>query len=78
MSTHNICFCREIRKILCGYPLLSVALVGRHFLLDVALTVKAFCYFFIQEFIRNDPYSAEAFSSAVIEIQRVWRGYRTR
>ena len=25
MSTHNICFCREIRKILCGYPLLSVA-----------------------------------------------------
>ena len=20
MSTHNICFCREIRKILCGYP----------------------------------------------------------
>ena len=27
MSTHNICFCREIRKILCGYPLLSVAMV---------------------------------------------------
>ena len=26
MSTHNICFCREIRKILCGYPLLSVAM----------------------------------------------------
>ena len=25
MSTLNICFCREIRKILCGYPLLSVA-----------------------------------------------------
>ena len=25
MSTHNICICREIRKILCGYPLLSVA-----------------------------------------------------
>ena len=25
MSTHNICFRREIRKILCGYPLLSVA-----------------------------------------------------
>ena len=22
MSTHNICFCGEIRKILCGYPLL--------------------------------------------------------
>ena len=27
MSTHNICFRREIRKILCGYPLLSVAML---------------------------------------------------
>ena len=27
MSTHNICFHGEIRKILCGYPLLSVARV---------------------------------------------------
>ena len=26
MSTHNICFHREIRKILCGYPLLSEAM----------------------------------------------------
>ena len=26
MSTHNICIHREIRKILCGYPLLSVAM----------------------------------------------------
>ena len=26
MSTHNICFRREVRKILCGYPLLSVAM----------------------------------------------------
>ena len=26
MSTHNICFCGEIRKILFGYPLLSVAM----------------------------------------------------
>ena len=26
MSTHNICFRREKRKILCGYPLLSVAM----------------------------------------------------
>ena len=25
MSTHNICFHGEIRKILCGYPLLSAA-----------------------------------------------------
>ena len=26
MSTNNIYFCGEIRKILCGYPLLSVAM----------------------------------------------------
>ena len=26
MSTHNICFSGKIRKILCGYPLLSVAM----------------------------------------------------
>ena len=29
MSTHNICFRGEIRKILCGYPLLSVAMRNR-------------------------------------------------
>ena len=28
MSTHNLCFHGEIRKILCGYPLLSVAVSG--------------------------------------------------
>ena len=28
MSTHNICFRGDIRKILCGYPLLSVATVS--------------------------------------------------
>ena len=27
MSTHIICFHGEIRKILCGYPLLSVAII---------------------------------------------------
>ena len=26
MSTHNICFCVEVRKILCGYTLLSGAM----------------------------------------------------
>ena len=26
MSTHNICFHQEIRKILCGHPLLSLAM----------------------------------------------------
>ena len=27
MSTHNICFRWEIRKLSCGYPLLSVAMI---------------------------------------------------
>ena len=27
MSTHNVCFHQEIRKLLCGYPLLSVAMI---------------------------------------------------
>ena len=31
MSTHNICFHGEIRKILCGYPLLSVAMLDAGF-----------------------------------------------
>ena len=30
MSTHNISVRREIRKILCGYPLLSVAMIKWH------------------------------------------------
>ena len=34
MSTHNICFGGEIRKILCGYPLLSVAM-DTHSYLDL-------------------------------------------
>ena len=28
MSTHNMCIRGEIRKIICGYPLLSVAMYG--------------------------------------------------
>ena len=34
MSTHNICFHGEIRKI-CGYPLLSVAMIGTPYLLAI-------------------------------------------
>ena len=34
MSTHNICFRGEIRKILCGYPLLSVAIVSVRIIAD--------------------------------------------
>ena len=35
MGTHNICFHGEIRKILCGYPLLSVAMYKELELLSV-------------------------------------------
>ena len=28
MSTHNVCFHGEIRRILCGYPLLSIAMIS--------------------------------------------------
>ena len=28
MSTHNISFCGEIRKILCGYPFLSRSMIA--------------------------------------------------
>ena len=37
MNTHNICFCREIRKILCGYPLLYVAMINDMILSGPAL-----------------------------------------
>ena len=36
---HNICFPREIRKIICGYPLLSVAMfkfLGPHYFLTLS------------------------------------------
>ena len=36
MSTHNICFRRQIRKIFCGYPLLSVAMFS--------VWIPSFCY----------------------------------
>ena len=39
MSTHNICFCGEIKKILCGYPLLSVAM---------AKYILSNCYFVVK------------------------------
>ena len=36
MSTHNICIRREIQKILCGYPLLSVAMkLGKCTCIDI-------------------------------------------
>ena len=39
MSTHNICFRGEIRKILCGYPLLSVAIMKKESDVVLALII---------------------------------------
>ena len=41
MSTHNICFRGEIRRILCGYPLLSVAM---SMVIFMPRLLKAFCH----------------------------------
>ena len=56
MSTHNICFRREIRKIICGYPLLSVAMY--HIVLKWLVHVIQ-SYTCIQGFIfmENENYS---------------------
>ena len=43
MSTHNICFLGEISKILCGYPLLSVAMVHVSFRLVPTQWVLSSC-----------------------------------
>ena len=43
MSTHNICFSGEIRKILCRYPLLSVAMWN--FIKMLLISIKAYQWF---------------------------------
>ena len=48
MSTRNICFRREIRKILCGYPLLSVAM-PQNPVLDHGRSVEPF---FLMSFMK--------------------------
>ena len=50
MSTHNICFRQEVRKIICGYPLLSVAMLP-HILLDspfLLIKVSLICLAFLR------------------------------
>ena len=49
MTTHNICFHGEIRKILCGYPLLSVAMVK----MSRPLLMFSQLYYLIQIVDRN-------------------------
>ena len=44
MSTHNICFPGEIRKLLCGYPLLSVAMKTAYAVPDRHMTKGSFSH----------------------------------
>ena len=39
MSSHNICFRGGIRKILCGYPLLSVVMLNAYGLWYITVIV---------------------------------------
>ena len=50
MSTHNICFCGEIRKIICGCPLLSVAMS----LLSRAMYTMAFPLYNVKKIRKID------------------------
>ena len=50
MSTHNVCFHEEIRKILCGYPLLSVAMMfASH------QVTKSTCSNFMTSMVKRSP-----------------------
>ena len=40
---HNICFRQEIRKILCGYPLLSVAMINLSRVTTLTTEFSSFC-----------------------------------
>ena len=58
MSTHNICIRREIRKILCGYPRISVAMpiiapdkVFFLFFFSQPKIVDIFPYYFIKTYV---------------------------
>ena len=52
MSIHNICISREIRKILCGYPLLSAAMVVQIFIIN---SPSFIIYFRMHYFTRIVP-----------------------
>ena len=56
MSTHIICCRGDIRKILCGYPLLSVAMLG------------TYPIFFIEHVTRNTQF----FYSVTTHIDNVY------
>ena len=76
MSTHNIYFCWEIRKILCGYPLLSVAMYSYTLtsypiptlIKSVVLPVEVSNKYFRLSGMQCGPWSDAAFCG-------VWFGY---
>ena len=57
MSTHNICFHREIRKILCGYSLLSVAmlLMRTHYVWFIEELEKIFSELSLNDLLNYRP-----------------------
>ena len=68
MGTHNIRFHGEIRTILCGYPLLSVAMTV-HIL--VALRVNE-CTRFSCQFAKGDNVCRHEAASLIMEAFRNW------
>ena len=50
MSTHNISFHGEIRKILCGYPLLSVAMSDKMLFFSIK-NIDIFSYFSVKTYV---------------------------
>ena len=52
MSTHNICFCREIRKILCGYPSYG-ELTHCHAFQISGASRKLFFFFSVEAFLMS-------------------------
>ena len=56
MSTHNICFRREIRKILCGYPLLSVAMPSTRQLKCIMYQHDNICFYMYKPQLKLSAY----------------------
>ena len=55
MSTHNICFHGEIRKIQCRYPLLPSAMYAAYYMSHI----KQKCLYLVSEANTKDPNQSE-------------------
>ena len=78
MSTHNICFSREINKILCGYPLLSVAMAVSAMLLVSECYVpppkeKGTCFWYGSRWCWHDTFlSAQYFVNQWLDAHQIF------